>query len=111
MKFSFSKPKVTQIEPTEAQQRLTARTAVIVDVREPNEWADGHIPGATHIPLGDLQARAGEIASAPEVIFVCWSGARSATAARALEQRGHATVASLAGGMQAWQRAGLPVKR
>lgn len=111
MSFLFSKPKIKEVTPVEAQQRLQERTAIIVDVRENREWQGGHIQGAKHIPLGDLQRRSQEILSAPDVIFVCHSGNRSASAAKAFEAAGHSNVASLAGGMSAWQRAGLPVKR
>ncbi len=111
MSFLFSKPKVKEVTPTEAQQRLQDGKAIIVDVREKDEWQGGHIPGARHIPLGDLQKRSPEILSAPDVVFVCRSGNRSATAAKAFEKAGHANVSSLAGGMGAWQRGGLPVKR
>lgn len=111
MKFLFSKPKVKEIAPVEAQRRQTEQAAIIVDVREKDEWRGGHIPGSRHIPLGDLQQRAQEILSAPDVIFVCRSGNRSATAAKTFEGAGHPSVSSLAGGIGAWQRAGLPVKR
>lgn len=111
MNFLFSKPTVKEISPTDAQQRQREQTAIIVDVREQDEWQDGHIPGAKHIPLGDMQARAEEILSSPAVIFVCRSGSRSASAAKAFERVGHPDVSSLAGGLQAWQRAGLPLKR
>lgn len=111
MSFLFSKPKVKEITPAEAQRRYQEKKAVIVDVREKDEWQGGHIQGARHVPLGDLQRRAAEVMSAPEVIFVCQSGGRSASAAQAFEAAGHPNVSSLAGGMGAWRRAGLPVKR
>jgi len=111
MSFLFFKPKVKEVTAAEARQRLQERKAVIVDVREKREWQGGHIQGAKHIPLDELQKRAQEIVSAPDVIFVCASGNRSASAAKAFEATGHTNVASLAGGMSAWQRAGLPVKR
>src|SRR5579859_3114018 len=111
MSFLLSKSKVKEVTPAEAQQRLGEGAAIIVDVREKDEWRGGHIPGAKHIPLGDLQKRSSEILSAPDVVFVCRSGNRSATAAKAFEKTGHPSVSSLAGGMEAWQRTGLPVKR
>lgn len=111
MSFLFPKPKVKEITAAEARRRQEEKTAVIVDVRELDEWQGGHIQGARHIPLGDLQQRAQEILSLPEVIFVCRSGGRSTSATRAFEAAGHPRVASLTGGMQAWEREGLPVKR
>lgn len=111
MSFLFLKPKVKEITPAEAQRRQKEQAAVIVDVRENNEWQGGHIAGARHIPLRELQQRPQELLSAPDVIFVCRSGNRSTTAAKVFEKAGHPNVSSLSGGMKAWQGAGLPVKR
>ena len=94
--------------------RLRADTATgvqIVDVREPDEWAEGRIPGAVHIPMGELEARSGELDPARPVIAVCRSGRRSLWAAEALLARGFGDVASLAGGMIAWAGARQPVER
>lgn len=83
----------------------------IVDVREPAEWAEGYIPGALLIPLGDLAARTGELEPARPVIAVCRSGNRSLTALDVLRDAGITDAKSLAGGMKAWQAAGQPVER
>ena len=83
---------------------------VVLDVREPDEWAAGHIDGATHIPLGDLPARLGEIDPAAETLVVCHVGGRSARATAWLSAQGHQVV-NLAGGMDAWHAAGRPVVR
>lgn len=91
-------------------QRLVADGSVdIVDVREPNEWATGHIPGARLVPLA--QVKSDPIGSAPNdrVVFVCAKGGRSATAAQAVEQSGKKLVYSLEGGTQGWVAAGLPL--
>jgi rhodanese-related sulfurtransferase len=77
---------------------------VILDVREPWEWAEGHIEGALHIPLGDLPARVDELDPQAQTLVVCHVGARSAQATAWLHQLGH-DVANLAGGMDAWERA------
>lgn len=77
---------------------------VILDVREPHEWAGGHIEGAVHIPLGDLPARVDELDPQRPTLVVCHVGARSAHAAAWLLQRGH-DAANLAGGMDAWESA------
>ena len=82
----------------------------IVDVREPDEWAAGHIPGALHIPLGDLGRRMGELRADRPVITVCRSGRRSLSAAEALLKSGFVDAASLAGGMIAWNNAKQPVE-
>jgi rhodanese-related sulfurtransferase len=82
--------------------------AVLVDVREPDEWAAGHAPSARHIPLGQLGARADEIPKDGDVYVICRSGARSARAVQALSGAGwHAL--NVDGGMHAWEAAGLPM--
>jgi rhodanese-related sulfurtransferase len=99
---------------TDVAQAVTARTdgtTQIVDVREPEEWASGHIPGAIHIPLGELMHRQQKLDPARPVITVCRSGNRSLTAARALKGAGFENVRSMSGGMVAWAKAGHPVKR
>lgn len=86
-------------------------TVQVVDVREPDEWASGRIPGAVHVPLGELGLRKGELDPSRPVVAVCRSGRRSITAADALRGAGFGQVASLAGGMNAWREAGQPVDR
>ncbi|MEJ5944011.1 rhodanese-like domain-containing protein [Pseudokineococcus basanitobsidens] len=81
--------------------------AVLVDVREDDEWAAGHAPGAVHIPLGDLPARVGELPEG-DVHVVCRSGGRSARATAWLQQNGVDAV-DVAGGMGAWYEAGRPM--
>lgn len=88
-----------------------AGSAQIVDVREPSEWAEGHIPGAIHIPLGDLPRMAVTLDRARPVITVCRSGHRSLVALDPLREEGITSARSLAGGMKAWQAAGQPVER
>ncbi|MGY2744648.1 rhodanese-like domain-containing protein [Arthrobacter sp. UYCu723] len=96
---------MAEITVTETNQRRT--TARILDVRENFEVADGMIPGALHIPMGQLQARLSELDPAVPVIAVCRSGNRSTTVADALNAAGY-TADTMAGGMTAWTRAGLP---
>ncbi len=86
----------------------TADGWVVLDVRESYEWADGHIEGAVHIPLGDLPARVGELDPQARTLVVCHVGARSAAATAWLRNQGH-DVANLAGGMDAWEVARRPV--
>jgi rhodanese-related sulfurtransferase len=93
-----------------AQARVTGG-AQIVDVREPDEWREGHIPGAIHIPLGKLAVRAGALDPARPVITVCRSGNRSLVALAVLRDAGITAAKSLAGGMNAWRSAGQPVER
>jgi rhodanese-related sulfurtransferase len=80
--------------------------AFILDVREPEEWDEFHIPGATLIPLGQLAARASEVPDGKEIIVVCRSGNRSAEGREILLAAGFEQVSSMAGGMLDWQAAG-----
>lgn len=83
----------------------------IIDVREPDEWQSGHIPGALHIPLGVLDSRLADINPERGIVTVCRSGRRSHNAAEQLHKAGFPNVMSLAGGMLAWQSASQPVER
>jgi rhodanese-related sulfurtransferase len=83
--------------------------AFVLDVRQPDEWVAGHIPGATLIPLGELPTRTAEVPSDREVVVVCRSGNRSATGRDILLDAGFASVTSMAGGMTDWAAAGLEV--
>jgi rhodanese-related sulfurtransferase len=79
----------------------------VLDVREPMEWAQGHIEGALHIPLGVLTARVHELPAA-QTLVVCKVGGRSAQAVMWLQQQGH-DVVNLDGGMLDWEAAGRPM--
>jgi len=81
--------------------------AFILDVREPEEWAQAHIPGAVLIPLGELPARLDEVPQDVEVVVVCRSGNRSAQGRDALLNAGFTRVTSMRGGMVQWQAKGL----
>ena len=80
---------------------------VVLDVREGHEWNAGHIDGAFHIPLGELQARVGELDPSVHTVVVCHLGGRSARATSWLHAQGH-DVVNLAGGMEMWEAAGRP---
>jgi len=82
--------------------------AFILDVRQPDEWAAGHIPDATLIPLGDLAARIAEVPTDRQVVVVCRSGNRSAQGRDILLGAGYPSVTSIAGGMKDWTAAGYP---
>jgi rhodanese-related sulfurtransferase len=88
---------------------LRGNGAFILDVREPDEWAAGHIEGATLIPLGQLAGRAGEVPTDRVVVVVCRSGSRSAEGRDILLEAGFERVTSMAGGMSEWIAAGRPV--
>jgi rhodanese-related sulfurtransferase len=83
--------------------------ALMLDVREPDEWAAGHIPGATLIPLGQLASRLSEVSREATIVTVCRSGRRAAEARDILLGAGYQAVASMSGGMNEWVAAGLPV--
>jgi rhodanese-related sulfurtransferase len=98
---------VPELGPHEADA-LVREGALLLDVREREEWDAGHAPAANLVPLGELPARLDEVPPDGTVVVVCRSGGRSALAARALIARGR-DARNLAGGMQAWAAAGLPV--
>lgn len=99
------------ISPLEATLLLNREDAVIIDVREDQEWATGHIPSARHIALGQIGKRIQELEKfkARPLIVCCQSGSRSASVCSTLKKQGFANVHNLAGGIGAWEKAGLPV--
>lgn len=109
--FGTRAPATSAVDVTEAQRRLDRRAALLIDVREPDEWQEGHVAGARHIPLGDLPARLAEVPRDRDVLLFCRSGNRSGRATALLRERGYERALNVAGGIAAWQRAGLPVTR
>lgn len=101
------RPQVPEVDAAEAHA-LVGAGALLLDVREPDEWQAGHAPGALHVPLGLLDLRRDAVAPGARVVAVCRSGGRSAKATELLRAWGFDAV-NLAGGMQAWAAAGLPV--
>lgn len=99
---------IAEIEVT-AVPAVLAAGAVLLDVREPEEWEAGHVPGARHIPLGVLPDRMGELERAERIVVVCRSGHRSGLATEWLSTAGF-DAANLVGGMQAWAAAQMPVE-
>jgi rhodanese-related sulfurtransferase len=89
--------------------RLAAAGHRLVDVRDHDEFAAGHAPGAVHIPLGDLSHRVGDLDPAVGWLAICRSGARSRQATALLGRHG-LSVRNVAGGMNAWLRSRLPVQ-
>jgi len=88
---------------------LREEGAFVLDVREPSEWEQGHIEGATLIPLGQLLQRSGELPGDQTIVVVCRSGNRSAQARDILETAGFTNVTSMSGGMNDWQAEGYPL--
>jgi len=103
---------IPQLSATDAATRVRNGSAVIVDVRDAGEWAQGHIPGAQHVPLGQLAERAAELADGGrQLVLHCAAGGRSAIGASVLLAHGVPNVANMEGGYSAWQAAGLPVTK
>ncbi len=103
-------PDVPEVDIDDAE-RLIAEGAIALDVREPNEFAQGVIPGAILIPRGDLPERIrGEIPdTSAQVVAYCAGGVRSAYAAETLSDLGYTRVVSMAGGINEWAGAGKPI--
>jgi rhodanese-related sulfurtransferase len=107
----FTGVQVNSVSPTEAQKKLGLKTKpFLLDVRQPEEYRSGHIPGAKLIPLGQLHERMNELPKNQEIICVCRSGNRSMSATRQLASAGY-NVTNLQGGMIAWSRSGFPVTK
>lgn len=98
---------VPEIDVDEAARRQAAGTPVI-DVREPDEYVEGHVTGAPLIPLGDVAERVAEVPSDGEVLIICKSGGRSRRAAEFLRTQGIDAV-NIGGGTMAWIEAGHPL--
>ena len=84
--------------------------ARLLDVREPDEWAAGHIPGATWIPLDDLDLRYDELDTGQQWVVYCHLGGRSAQAAYFLADMGLPQIVNMLGGIDAWERRGYPTE-
>ncbi len=104
----MTQPQVPEIDAAEAHTLVERGGALLLDVREDDEWGAGHAPRATHTVLSQLDPAA--VSTALPVVAICRSGKRSGLAAQALAAAGH-DVHNLTGGMQAWSAAGLPVVR
>jgi rhodanese-related sulfurtransferase len=100
-----SYPLEISVEKAVAKQEAGA---FVLDVREPDEWNEAHIAGATLIPLGDLTARVNELPRDQEIVVVCRSGNRSAQARDLLLNEGFTQVTSMAGGLNQWKAVGYP---
>jgi sulfur-carrier protein adenylyltransferase/sulfurtransferase len=104
--------EISEVDAGGARDLIDERDPLVVDVREQDEWDEGHIPGAVHIPRGFLESRIERAApdSTRPVLLYCSAGNRSAFAAKTLAELGYEDVASLAGGFTDWKRNGFPVQ-
>lgn len=103
----------TNVNPNQATQLINREDAVILDVRNTDEFATGHLPDGRNVPLGKLVERIGELEKFKErpLIVCCASGVRSANAIGQLKKQGFTKLYNLAGGVDAWKSAGLPLKK
>jgi molybdopterin/thiamine biosynthesis adenylyltransferase/rhodanese-related sulfurtransferase len=107
-----TRSEISEIDATQARDRIASGEPVVVDVREQDEWDEGHIAGAVHVPRGHLESRIERLAPDPSrpLIVYCSAGNRSAFAAKTLADLGYEDVVSLAGGFTDWKRNGFPVQ-
>ena len=111
---SEAKTRVKETNVVDVKRRMeSGEKFLLVDVREDNEWANGHLPGAVHMGRGiierDIETRVPETAT--KVILYCGGGFRSALAADNLQKMGYTNVESMDGGWRGWVEAGLPTAK
>lgn len=101
------------VTPAAAVQLMNREKAVVIDVCEPAEYAEGHVTGAKSIPLGELEAKLPSAVKnkATPLVLVCASGMRSGRAVVIARKLGYDNAQSLAGGMRSWREANLPVEK
>jgi sulfur-carrier protein adenylyltransferase/sulfurtransferase len=106
-----AKARVTEIDAANAISTKAAGDTIFLDVREPAEWNLGHVPGAVHIPRGQLEGKVESLIGRDRnVVIYCAGGSRSALAADTLQQMGYEHVASLRGGFRSWAESGGDVE-
>jgi rhodanese-related sulfurtransferase len=103
----------SSIGTLEATQLINREDALLLDVREPDEYANGHILNARNVPLAQLEARLRDFEKAKQkpVIVHCATGSRASSAASMLRGKGFEKVYTLSGGVEAWRQAGLPLEK
>ncbi len=106
--FGSSLPSLNAMELSEKLKN--GKRPLVLDVRQPEEYREGHIAGSTLIPLGDLGKRLNELPKDREIVCVCATGSRSSSATKFLIGAGYQAI-NMNGGMFTWQRARLPVKK
>jgi len=108
-----AKKKITEISPDEAAEKSRSGHAVIIDVREKDEWDEEHIPDAIHMSRGTIELDIEEKVPDTNAMIICHcgGGGRSALAAESLQKMGYKNVRSMAGGFKAWKAIGLPATK
>lgn len=108
-----AKQNTKEISPADAKRDTESGGAIVIDVRETEDWKQDHIAGARHLSRGVIELEIEDEISDVKTPIVCYcgGGSRSALVAESLQKMGYKNVFSLAGGMRAWKEAGLPVAR
>ncbi len=101
------------LDPQGMVQLMNREKAVVIDVCEPDEFSRGHVIGAKNLPLGQLEAKLGQVVKnkSSQVVMVCQVGARSARAAATARKLGYENAHSLSGGLKAWTAASMPTEK
>ena len=104
---------IGEVSAMEAVQLINRQDAIVVDIRDADAFKAGHVTGARNIPESELDKRCVELEKFREkpIVIACRSGTRSGPVAAKLKKQGFGRASSLAGGMQAWEQAGLPVEK
>ena len=100
--------EVSDVTPEDVVALVEA-DALLLDVREPDEWEAGHAPGAVHVPMREIPGRVDELPTDRRIVAICRSGARSRAVAEVLVGAGY-DVVNAEGGMRAWEAADLPIE-
>jgi len=100
-----------RVDVRTAQKMIADGEVQVIDVREPNEYAEGHIPGVTLVPLNTLLARPQQYLTRDNILFVCAMGQRSALACEMAAAIGLEQLYNLEGGTVGWAKAGLPIEK
>ena len=108
-----AKQNITEISAADAKKQAEAGAAILIDVREEEDWKEGHAQGAKHLSRGVIEMEIEDMVSdsTKPIICYCGGGSRSALVADSLQKMGYENVRSIAGGFRAWKEAGLPVNR
>ncbi len=101
----------TRISVDEAEEMLRDGHVALIDVREPHEYEEGHLPGAKLIPVNSVFERRAELPQETDLLFVCAVGRRSALAAEMAAAAGFGRLFNIEGGTDAWRESGKPIER
>src|SRR5205085_2984525 len=108
-----AKKNITEISPQDAAAKLKSGDVVIVDVRDKDEWDEGHIAGALHMSRGTIELDIEEKVPDTNAMIICHcgGGGRGALATESLQKMGYKNVRNMSGGFKAWKAASLPMTK